>query len=92
MAIAATVEGLDADLLAADLAKGVGRADLFADLELAQSEAVSMSPHLFLPDGSSHTNPGLEVHWQGDWAAGFPVVDSDDPTIYESILRSAAAV
>ena len=90
IAIASTVDGLDADRLAADLAEGVGRVELFADLKLAQSEAVAMSPHLFLPDGSSHTNPGLEVHWQGDWAAGFPVVDSDDQTIYESILISAA--
>ncbi len=88
--IAATVDGLDVEGLAASLAAGSARNAVFADYEMAKTDAVSMSPHLFLPDGTNHTNPGLEVHWQGDWAKGFPVVDKDDPLVYEDLLRIAS--
>lgn len=88
--IAGHVDGLDPELLARHLADGIGRRELFDDLEMARTDAVSMSPHLFLPDGSDITNPGLDVHWQGGWAKGFPVVDGDDRAIYEQLLRRAA--
>ena len=58
--------------------------------EYARSDAVSMSPHIFLTDGTNVANPGPEGHWQGEWAKGFPVVDNDNPIIYEHILRAAA--
>ena len=51
-----------------------------------------MSPHLFLPDGSDITNPGLDVRWQGEWAKGFPVVERDDPSIYEDLLLRSVAL
>ena len=88
--IARLVDGLDADLLAQHLADGIGRREVFADLATARSDIVSMSPHFFLTDGTNVANPGLEVHWQGEWAKGFPVVDNDNPTVYEHILLSAA--
>jgi len=84
--IAAEVDDLDVAVLADELASGAGVEAVFADYRMAQTDAVSMSPHLFLPDGTSHTNPGIGVHWQGDWAKGFPVVDSDNPAIYENLL------
>ncbi|MDQ3469335.1 MAG: DsbA family protein [Actinomycetota bacterium] len=91
LAIAATVEGLDADRLDADLRAGTSRHAVFDDYATASTDAVTMSPHLFLPDGTSLANPGITVHWQGDWAKGFPVIDSDDPTVIERMLATAAA-
>lgn len=88
--IADRVADLDAALLAQHLADGIGRRDLFDDFETARTGTVTMSPHLLLPDGTNATNPGLEVHWQGDWARGFPVIDNDDPTVYEDLIRIAA--
>lgn len=88
--VADHIAGLNAALLAQHLADGIGRRDLFDDFETARTSTVTMSPHLFLADGTNAANPGLEVHWQGDWAKGFPVIDSDDPAIYEDLIRIAA--
>jgi predicted DsbA family dithiol-disulfide isomerase len=90
MAIAATVEGLDVDRLADALRRGGYRAAIFADLETVRSGVVKMSTHLFLPDGTDITNPGIGVHWQGNWAEGFPVVDADDPDVYDDILTRSS--
>jgi predicted DsbA family dithiol-disulfide isomerase len=90
LAIAEAAGGVDAARLATDIAAGVGRSAVWADYETASTDAVSMSPHLFLADGSDFANPGIEVHWQGDWAKGFPVVDKDDADVYEQILLHAA--
>jgi predicted DsbA family dithiol-disulfide isomerase len=86
VAIAATVDGLDVDQLGDSLRRGEHRADIFADLETVRSGVVRLSPHLFLPDGTDITNPGISVHWQGDWAKGFPVVNADNPNVYDDIL------
>lgn len=48
------------------------------------------SPHFFLADGSDVHNPGIELHWQGDPGAGFPVVDDDDPGVYDDLVQQAA--
>ena len=88
--IGSTIDGIDVDGLDQALRRGTYRHRIFDDLDVVRSGAVSMSPHLFLPDGTDITNPGITVHWQGPWAAGFPVIDSDDPGIYETLLRSAA--
>ena len=90
--IASTVDGIDVDGLDHALRRGTYRHRIFDDLDVVRSGVVSMSPHLFLPNGTDITNPGITVHWQGPWAAGFPVIDSDDPGIYESVVRSAAPV
>lgn len=88
--IAATVPGLDADVLAAALDDGRARGALAADREIAESDQVKGSPHVFLPGGDDAHNPGIEMHWEGPHGEGFPVVDSDDPTIYERLLTAAA--
>jgi len=90
LAVAEATDGVDETLLEADIVAGVGRHAVWSDYEAAQTDQIQMSPHLFLPDGTNMTNPGLELHWQGDWAKGFPVIDSDDPTVYERILMGAA--
>ena len=89
--IAEHADTVDADRLRQDIHDGTGRNALWADYATAQSDIVAMSPHLFLPDGTNYTNPGIELHWQGDWAKGFPVIDSDEPTIYDTILKAAAS-
>jgi len=91
LTIAATIDLINLRQLDTALRSGVYRHRIFDDLDLVRTGAVTTSPHLFLPDGTDITNPGLTVHWQGDWAKGFPVIDNDDPNIYDLILERAAA-
>jgi predicted DsbA family dithiol-disulfide isomerase len=86
----ARAAGLDDMRLAAALADGRARSAVFDDYAVAGSDLVSTSPHVFLPDGTSYVNPGVEVRWQGEWARGFPVIEGDDPGVYEHILKTAA--
>lgn len=83
--------GLDVTHLDDALRAGRARRAVFEDFELARGDDVAMNPHLFLPDGTSVTNPGMTVHWQGEWARGFPVIDADDPSIYDGLVKTAAA-
>jgi predicted DsbA family dithiol-disulfide isomerase len=89
LSIAATVDGVEVAALDDALRTGTYRSAVFDDLDTVRSGAVRMSPHLFLPDGTDITNPGIEVHWQGEWAKGFPVVDGDDPSIVEALVAAA---
>jgi predicted DsbA family dithiol-disulfide isomerase len=82
---------VDVKDLAAALDEGRHRADLMTDFAVAQTDAVAGSPTFRLPDGTALTNPGIEVHWDGPWAAGYPVVDAHDPNVYDDLLRRAAA-
>lgn len=88
--VAATVPGLDVEALAAALDDGRARAALADDRALGESDEVDGSPHVFLPNGVSVHNPGIEMHWEGKHGEGFPVVDKDDPGIYERLLAAAA--
>jgi|GEM_PF-739640 len=76
--------------LAAALDDGRYRAAVMADFAVARTGAITGSPTFRLADGTAVTNPGIGVHWQGPWAAGFPVVDSDDPSVYDDLLARAA--
>jgi predicted DsbA family dithiol-disulfide isomerase len=80
----------DVDRLAADLDSGTYRRALMDDFAVSQTEEVRGSPHLFFADGTDAHNPGISVHWEGPWAAGYPVVDDDDPKVYDDIVRRAA--
>ncbi|MEC3975879.1 DsbA family oxidoreductase [Amycolatopsis sp. H20-H5] len=82
---------LDVDDLTARIDHGAHRAELMADYAIAQTEEVGGSPTFVLPGGTSVTNPGITVHWEGPWAAGFPVVDSADPDVYDNLLLRATA-
>jgi predicted DsbA family dithiol-disulfide isomerase len=86
----ATDPALDVDALADALDSGRHRRDLMADFAVARTDAIPGSPTLRLPDGTTVTNPGVTVHWEGPWAAGYPVVDTDDATVYDDLLRRAA--
>jgi predicted DsbA family dithiol-disulfide isomerase len=85
--IAAAAGAVDVDRLAAALDEGRYRRAVMDDYMVAETDAVLGSPHLFLPDGTDVVNPGISVHWEGPWASGYPIVDRDDPTVFERILR-----
>lgn len=89
--VAASCEGVDERALAAALDDGRAR-DLITE-QKAEADAgpVKGSPHLFLPDGSDVHNPGIEMGWHGEHGKGFPIVNKDDPSIYEALLQRAAS-
>ena len=88
--IAGTVPGLDVQALAVAVDDGRARSALAADRAIAESDEVDGSPHVFLPNGEDFHNPGIEMHWEGEHGEGFPVVDRDDPAIYERLLAAAS--
>ena len=92
LAIAHRVDGVDGAMLDEALRDGSHRRAIFDDLATVRSGAVRMSPHLFLPDGTDITNPGLDVRWQGEWAKGFPVIERNDVSAYDALLRRSCAV
>ncbi len=51
------------------------------------ADEVQGSPHFSLADGSDVHDPGISLHWAD---AGCPVVDEDDPGVYDDLVRRAA--
>jgi predicted DsbA family dithiol-disulfide isomerase len=88
--VAGSIPGVDADAVREALDDGRARIVLTEDHQISERPLVEGSPHLFLADGTNVANPGIELHWEGEHGEGFPVVDSDDPSIYERLLRQAA--
>ncbi|NUT99074.1 MAG: hypothetical protein HOY78_44435 [Saccharothrix sp.] len=89
--IAAGTGVVDVADLAARLDSGTARAAIFAQYEAARDDRVICSPHVFLADRSNYANPGVTARWvNGGFGEGFPVIDTDDPSIYEVILKRAA--
>jgi predicted DsbA family dithiol-disulfide isomerase len=90
--VASETDGLDLGRLATVLDSGRARAAIFEQWEIAKTDAVQGSPHLFVQDGTNAQNPGLEVDWQeqpnGVW---LPAVVRDDAYAYYALLRRAAA-
>ena len=89
--VAGDCDHVEAAALADALDSGRARSRILEDWRAAGREGVRGSPHLFLPDGTDAHNPGVVFHWEGD-GIGFPVVDADEPGIYEELLRRAASV
>jgi len=81
---------VDADALLQLLDSGQARAAVTAQWQQAESDRIQGSPHLFLADGTSVHNPGITKHWVSQPGQGFPVVDEDDPQVYDDLLRRAA--
>ncbi|MFG2231001.1 DsbA family protein [Streptomyces sp. NPDC048723] len=88
--VAAETGVVDVTALAEALDDGRARSTLSGQASDARTQAVRCSPHLFLPNGSDWANPGIDVRWEGSYGVGFPVIESDDPTIYERLLAAAA--
>jgi hypothetical protein len=91
LAVAAALPDVDEQRLEDALERGAARAVLARHTRESRSDSVVCSPHIFQPDGSDHANPGLEVAWQGDWGVGYPLITRDDPTVYDDLIRLAAA-
>ncbi|MEY9214938.1 DsbA family protein [Thermobifida halotolerans] len=82
---------VDVDRLAEALDDGRARRALSEQAAIARTDRVVCSPHLFLPDGTDHANPGIDVGWQGSYGIGWPVIRSDNPKAYEELVLRAAA-
>lgn len=89
--VAAGCEGLDVEALSEAFDTGSGRRAVIDQWHAAEAGDVQGSPHLFLADGGDLHNPGVEMRWEGEHGVGFPVVVSDDPSVYDDVVRRAAA-
>ena len=87
--IAGVCSRVDVDVLREAIDDGRARGPMMRDY-LEHRDAVDGSPHFFLADGSDHVNPGISFHQQGSATAGFPVLDGDDPTAYDALVRQAS--
>lgn len=87
--VACTCPEVDVTALGAALDAGEGRASLIEQCQRAMTDEVTGSPHVFMADGTDLHNPGVTIHWQGEHGVGFPVVDRDDPSIYDDLLDRA---
>lgn len=89
--VADAVPGLDVTRLDEDLQSGAFRSQIFRDKEEAERTEVEGSPHLFLPDGTDIHNPGITMHKTDSFGdGGFPIVDKDEPWIYDEIVEQAS--
>jgi predicted DsbA family dithiol-disulfide isomerase len=90
--VASETESLDLARLADALDAGRARRAIFEQWDVAKTDAVQGSPHLFAPDGTNAQNPGLEMEWsQGGDGVWLPTILRDDPAAYEDLVRRAAA-
>jgi len=91
--VAAECEGLDLEALADAFDSGRARAALFEQYEVARSDAVDGSPHIFLADGTNVENPGIKATWeQGSDGFWRPTVVEDDASAYDRLVTAAAKV
>lgn len=91
--VASECDAIDLEALAGALDSGRARHLVFEQYEIARTDAVDGSPQLFLADGTSVQNPGIEADWaQGDDAFWRPTITRDDPSVYDDLLRRAAAI
>ena len=90
--VANETDAVDVAALAAALDDGRARRALMDDWAVAQGDEVQGSAHLFAPDGSNAQNPGIVIGWIGadGSGGGAAVVESDDPSAIEQIIRRAA--
>lgn len=88
--VARDTGAVDVEALTEALDDGRARRTLADQAALSATDRINCSPHLFLPDGSDHANPGIDVGWEGSYGIGWPVIHSDDPKVYEDLLLSAA--
>lgn len=88
--VASQSDGIDLVGLADAIDSGRARHLLFEQWEVAKTDAVDGSAHLFTPDGWNGQNPGIEVDWREEAGEWIPTLVRDDPAAYEEIVRRAA--
>lgn len=89
--VAAGCDEVDVDELRGVIDSGQARQSMM-DTYLRYRELVQGSPHCFLADGSDVHNPGIKFHQVGKTAAGLIVVDCDEPSVYDDLVRQAATM
>lgn len=89
--VASQCDRVDLATLADAIDSGRARRRIFEQYEIAKTDAVQGSPHVFAGDGFDAQNPGLQLDWHqanGEW---IPTLVADDAQIYERIMRQAAS-
>jgi predicted DsbA family dithiol-disulfide isomerase len=84
--VATECDHVDATALAEALDDGRARRALLDDWATARGDEVRGSAHLFAPDGTNAQNPGIAYRW----VDGAPVLDADDPSAIDELVRRAA--
>ena len=88
--IAVSCPAVDAEALADAIDHGRARETVMDQKERAEGDDIQGSPHVFLADGTSAHNPGIEMSWEGEEGAKSPVVHEDRKEIYDELLLRAA--
>lgn len=88
--LAGDVDGIDVDALEEALRSGRGRAEVDRHTAESRTDLVAGSPTLILPDGSTHNNPGISMHWE-DRPGERLVIDSDDSDVYTALVDRTMA-
>jgi predicted DsbA family dithiol-disulfide isomerase len=89
--VAERCDRVDTEALSAALESGTARSAIFDQWRESQRIEVRGSPHLYLADGGAVHNPGVELSWTGEKGTGFPVIESEDRSVVDDLLRRAAA-
>lgn len=87
--IAEECQSVDADRLQWTLRRGVSRAALHDQFDIASGEVVQGSPQLFLHDGRRTHNPGVRFSWTAPYGQGFPVIHEYRPGVWRDIVTAA---
>ena len=90
-AVARECPSVDAKALEDALIRGSARAAVFEQESVRERFGVRGSPHVFLPDGTDVHNPGLVLGSSGGKGKGWIVIREDDPSVWDDLLRRAAA-
>jgi predicted DsbA family dithiol-disulfide isomerase len=88
--VAREVDGIDVEALEEALRAGRGRAEVRRHATESTTDVVTGSPTLILPDGSTHHNPGISMHWEDEPGERL-VIDSDDPDVYAGLVERSLA-
>ncbi|AUI51490.1 DsbA family oxidoreductase [Arthrobacter crystallopoietes] len=88
--VATACSAVDVDRLRDAFDTGRARGPMMQSY-FAHRDEVQGSPHFFLADGTDVANPGMELHQEDQDGAEVPVVDDDEPGVYDGLVRHAAA-
>lgn len=86
LAVALGVRGLDQDALREAYDSGRTRRVVLQEYDEVCRRGIEGSPELYLPGGGRVHNPGFTRRWH----RGIPRVLSEDPDVYEGLLRQVA--
>jgi predicted DsbA family dithiol-disulfide isomerase len=88
--VARACDRVDAAALDRAVRAGAGWAAVFEQRQNAEDCGVQGSPHLFVCGGLDVHNPGITMRWTDGKFRGMPVIERDEPAIYDQILRQAS--